>query len=226
MMRFAVLDTETTGFGPKSGVCEIAYLEFDPSNMDVIRRGYSLIDPETPITPGASGVHGITDEDVADSPTLKEYFNIVEGRPFDGGEMVIVAHKADYDMQYVGPHINNLAGTICTLKCARRIYPDADDHKLQTLRYALKLNVEAADAHSAAGDVEVCFALLKRLMQDSGLGLEGLIEMSKLPGILKMPFGKHKGVRLADLPADYVHWLLNKAEIKDDLRAAVVATCT
>jgi len=22
-----------------------------------------------------------------------------------------------------------------------------------------------------------------------------------------MPFGKHKGTRLRDLPADYVHWL-------------------
>ena len=39
-----------------------------------------------------------------------------------------------------------------------------------------------------------------------------------------MPFGKHKGVPLAELPNNYIFWLLNKAENLDaDLRTALLA---
>jgi len=161
---------------------------------------YSLIDPVVPITPGASGVHGITADDVVDAPTIEEFLSIVEPNNLDRGEIVIVAHKADFDLQYVGPHIGNLVGTICTLKCARKIYPDADDHKLQTLRYALNLRVEAADAHSA---LEMSRSASPASETDAGQRprLEGLMEISKAPThITKMGFGKHKGVKLTDLP--------------------------
>ena len=219
--RYLVIDTETTGFKKPAGIAELAFLEFD-ENLEVLKRTRSLIDPQLPIEPGASGVHGITNQMVADAPTLEEFLTIVEDHPFDDGEIVVVAHNAAYDMQFVGPLIPNLAATVCTLKCARKIYPEADDHKLQTLRYWLELDVEEADAHSAMGDVEVTFALLKRLMKDSGLNLAGLAEISKAPThITKMGFGKHKGTKLEDLPGEYVSWLLNKADIDPDLRYAL-----
>ena len=222
MTRILVLDTETTGLTKDAGVVEIAWVELN-QHLDVIDTVYSLIDPQMPISPGASGVHGITNRDVADAPTLDEFFQIVKGNPFDDlDHVIVVAHNVPFDMKFVSRYIPNLAGTVCTLKCARRVYPDESEYKLQTLRFALGLEVREADAHSANGDVEVCLALLKRMMQDTGLDVDGLIELSSMPmAITKMPFGKHKGVKLADLPADYVYWLLNKAEINDDLRAAL-----
>ena len=39
-----------------------------------------------------------------------------------------------------------------------------------------------------------------------------------------MPFGKHKGTKLKDLPSNYIDWLLNKADnIDADLRTALLA---
>ena len=216
-MKILVLDTETTGLKQPSAIVEIAWAEVS-EDLEVIRKVCSLIDPEMPIEPGASGVHGLTNSHVADAPTLEEFLTIVESDPFGGGEIVIVAHNAAFDMKYVGPRIPKLAATVCTLMCSRKLYPDAPDHKLQTLRYYLDLDVEDADAHSASGDVAVCLALLKRMVHDSGLSFQGLIELSKpeprTPNS-RITFGKHKGKKLSELPTDYIDWLLNKADNLD-----------
>jgi exodeoxyribonuclease X len=36
-----------------------------------------------------------------------------------------------------------------------------------------------------------------------------------------MPFGKHKGLMLADLPSDYKQWLLGQGDIDSYLRKAL-----
>jgi hypothetical protein len=36
-----------------------------------------------------------------------------------------------------------------------------------------------------------------------------------------MPFGKHKGVELADLPNDYLAWLIDLDDLREPLRSAV-----
>lgn len=38
-----------------------------------------------------------------------------------------------------------------------------------------------------------------------------------------MPFGKFKGVLIADLPDDYVRWLFEQVELREPLRSAVAA---
>jgi uncharacterized protein (DUF3820 family) len=39
---------------------------------------------------------------------------------------------------------------------------------------------------------------------------------------LKMPFGKHKGASLKDIPGDYLRWL-STIELREPLRGAVMA---
>lgn len=223
MMRVLVLDTETTGLGgpPNAGVCEIAWVEID-AEFNVINTVYSLIDPEMPIGASAAGVHGIMDKDVVDAPTLPEFFGIVKGDPFAGDEIILICHNVPFDEKFVAPFLP-IAHKICTLRCSRRIYPEAPDHKLMTLKFALGLGEGVADAHSAAGDVGTTLALLKRLAQDTGLDLKGLVDLSNSPmPVTKISFGKHKGKKLSELPSDYVDWLLNKADNLDsDLRVAL-----
>jgi len=38
---------------------------------------------------------------------------------------------------------------------------------------------------------------------------------------MKMPFGKYKGVLIADLPADYLRWLFEQVELREPLRSFI-----
>ena len=69
MERTRVLDTETTGVSADASIVEIAWIEID-ADLNEIRRFRSLIDPEMPISPGASGVHHITNEMVSGEPPV------------------------------------------------------------------------------------------------------------------------------------------------------------
>lgn len=211
-MRWIVADCETSGLGDDAGVCEIAWCEVD-EQLNVLASHHSLINPGHPISPSASGVHGITDSDVADSPTLRQFV----GDHFSDGEIILVAYNAQFDERFLKPVMPAMISRLCALKMARLIYPDAPDHKLQTMRYYLALDSGAA--HSADGDVTVLLSLMRRMSEDSNMTLPELWELSKRPiRIDKMPFGRHKGSLLKDLPGSYVVWLLGLHDLDDNLR--------
>ncbi len=67
----AVFDLETTGIDvEKDRVIQIAVIRVEP---DGSRRTYeTLVNPERPIPPEATKVHGIKDADVADKPTFSQ----------------------------------------------------------------------------------------------------------------------------------------------------------
>ena len=46
-------------------------------------------------------------------------------------------------------------------------------------------------------------------------------EKARIPST--MPFGKHKGILLTDLPSDYKQWLLSQGDIDTYLRKALKA---
>ena len=133
------------------------------------------------------------------------------------GDVVFVAHNSRFDLPMFSPYIRNLIGTVCTLKLARKCYPDMPNHKLQTLREMLSL--DGGDAHSAMGDVLVAHALMRRIMDDFTLGFDELVAFHDEPAFVKtMPFGKHKGVPLQELPASYKLWLLSLPDLDENLR--------
>ena len=215
MTRILILDTETTGLkDPRP--CEIAWIECD-HDLNIINQVSSLIDPECQISPGASGVHGITYDMVANMPTLYEFFHVLNDDPLGHNEVMFIAHNAQYDLPMVRPYIRNLAATVCTLKLARRIYKDAENHKLQTLRY--ELGLDAGDAHRAMGDVIATHALLKRMCEDAAMNVFELSAWVNQPQLVEtIGFGKHKGTKLKALPPNYITWLLNLDNLDDDLR--------
>ena len=221
-MRWLLVDTETTGISAEDKVCEMAYVEIDDA-FNVIRSGNSLINPGIPINYVASAVNGITDVMVKDAPTLEDYM-LSEGSPLRG-EVTLIAHNLDFDFRFLKAYTDDSVGKLCTLKCARVLYPDAANHKQGTLAAMLGIQVAREKAHSADGDLDVLLQLLQHLCRDADTDLYGLLEVQRRPRpIKKMPFGKHRGVPLKDLPANYIFWLLNKAENLDaDLRTALLA---
>ena len=120
---------------------------------------------------------------------------------------------------------------LCTYKIALRLWPDAPGHKLQELRYFLKLD-EAKDfesklalpSHRAGPDAYVGCHLLRKVLAEAekqGIDHERMVKWSKGPALLYMCFlKKHKGTPWSQVPKDYLDWIVNKSDITDrDIRA-------
>ena len=224
MAQYLLADVETTGVSTTDRVVEVAWAILS-EDFDILDEGYSLINPLMPIPAGASAVHHIVNKDVADAPTIDQYFGDVLGNRLGSMDVVLVAHNSAFDYRYLSPYLPEGTPQMCTLRLARKLYPDLDNHKLGTIVYALELDVKKDRFHSADGDMAVLSALLGKMSEDFGYTLWDLFELANTPiQMTKIGFGKHKGTPLKNLPHSYVDWLLNKADNLDpDLRASLLA---
>lgn len=229
-MLIRCIDVETTGVPSPTtpqAIVECAWCDLQlpgaagppASNLEgaVISTPFSLlIDPGRPIPPEASAVHHITDNDVAGQPSPD-----AACRALTEGATMWCAHKADFESQFFGGK-----PLICTYKAALRIWPDAVEHKLQTLRYLHRLD-DATDfvpelalpAHRAGPDAYVCAHLLRLCLQH--VTLDKLRHWSSGPALLsRVTFGKHRGMKWSEVPTSYLDWLINKSDFDDrDTRA-------
>lgn len=204
-LRPIYYDTETTGIkADRDRIVEIA--AYDP----VLDKSFvELVNPGQPIPPEASAIHHISDEMVADKPSFSEIGKkFVE---FCSGDVVLIAHNNDsFDLQFLKMEFsrNNLEFPdwkfLDTLKWARRYRPDLPRHTLQFLREIY--GIEANNAHRALDDVIVLHKVFNYMIDD--LSIEEVISLMSVKKDVKvMPFGKHQGKLLKDIPADYVCWL-------------------
>lgn len=219
MIRYFLGDTETTGTGDDARVCEIAWVELD-NELNVLDTVHSLIDPQIPIPANASGVHNITDTDVQSSPTMSEFVEVVLGQPVMEPS-ILGAHNVKFDARFFGHVLPNQAGTICTLRLARLLWPESPDHKLTTLRYFLGLKSGAS--HRADGDVETTLDLLRKIANKLEMTLSELVPLSAQPLFIeKMPFGKHFNEPIRNVPRSYFQWLLRQKDpIDSDLKHTI-----
>ena len=94
-IKFACLDTETTGLSPEGGgkICEIA-LSVSRGGR-VLEEFSTLLNPGMPMHPDVIAIHGITNEMVAKAPSfadiLPKLLSLLD-------DCVIVAHNADFDV--------------------------------------------------------------------------------------------------------------------------------
>lgn len=226
MDHILVYDTETAGLSLEEGVVEHAWLEID-DHFNILNQMRTLIKPPGAISPSAAGVHGITLEDVKDSPTMDEHMRVVRGDAFADKHVLIIAHNAPFDVKYIAPYCGKVS-KLCTLKLSRLAFPKSDeaegqpdgyipppDHKLPTMMFYLGL--KRAGTHNALDDVHTCLQLLQACCDKLGVDLEGAYNLCNVPIVVKkITFGKHKGKKLKDLPRDYVSWLLNSCDNLDE----------
>jgi exodeoxyribonuclease X len=209
-----VLDTETTGLTAPIGVVELAWARIN-MEMEVIDEFDTLVNPERDIEPGAFRVHGISQEDVAGAPTLKQVIAPLAGRP-----VVVIGHNISFDLRIVGGHLDVVAD-VCTLALSRQYLRGTPErpllnHKLTTVREFLGL--PCLDAHRALGDTHTSLNVLRRILHDHGLSLDKIIKRQAKPRLLHtMPFGKHAGMVLSQVPLEYRRWLLGAGNLDKDL---------
>ncbi len=185
-----------------------------------------LMNPGAKIPPETSAVHHICDRDVIESPPPFEVFEEFADRLKNfHGRITFVAHNASFE-QAVFARFKPLAAIpadwICTYKCALVAWPDAPSHSNEGLRYWLRCQHPRLGragmnfSHSAGHDAHVTSSILIELMKH-GLTLAQMVEISSQPARLpKIKFGKHAGSKWADIPADYLKWMVKQADMDAD----------
>lgn len=221
-MLYCFADCETTGVALTDRIVELAYAIYD-EDLVLVNKDQSLIDPLMQIPSGASAVHHITNAMVATEPTIDEFMEM-KNYPLQTDEpMLFIAHNAPFDIRYFGPHMHADTKTLCTLRLSKRLFPGLDSYKLQALRYSLNLPDIEGDAHRADFDVEMLVSLVLHMMATTGKSIEELYEMSTEPlAIETMPFGKHRGKTLKEVPLDYFQWLFKQDNLDADLKASIL----
>lgn len=221
---FNVIDLETTGFDKdKDKVVSAASVKCSPGR-GIMDTYYSLTDPGISICPESSAVHHITDEMVVGAPKLE---TIVDN--LKGGD-VFVAHNAEFDSSFVGPWDMPV---LCTMRLARKLWPDLAHAKNQYLRYYFKLSVgEVGMAHNALADATVTAHILlhelaelnTRAKDSSQFDIYKLVEWVNAPMLQSTcRFGnKHFGQPWKDVPKSYLQWMVSKVTDMDrDVRFTV-----
>jgi len=217
MTKAVIFDTETTGRKDPI-IIEGAWLEL--KSVDPFKLGLSFCqryNPGKPIELGALATHHIYDEELIQCPPAKSFSlpNDVE---------YIIGHNIDYDWNVIDqPNIRR----ICTLALARKVWNTIDAYSQSALLYFIDRD-NARDilkkAHSAETDVRICATILEKICIELDISsFEHLWESSedaRTPTI--MPFGKHKGTLITDIPIDYKKWLLNQDNIDPYLKDALL----
>jgi DNA polymerase-3 subunit alpha (Gram-positive type) len=153
---FIAFDVETTGLYPLAGkLVELSGVKFQVSR-GILATFDQLINPQTPIPQEVVQIHGITDELVADKPTIDQV--IPEFLEFIGGpETVLIAHNASFDAGFVGvdmarlgiPDPRNLI--LDTLVFSRHCLPNLGSYKLENLMRFFRIST-TYNYHRALAD--------------------------------------------------------------------------
>ena len=211
-----IFDTEATDL-KKPVLIEAAWVELESLEPYSITNPFEQrYNPGKPISLGALATHHIMDEELVDCPPAASF-------TLPSEVDYVIGHNVDFDWEVIGkPDIKR----ICTLALARKVWPDLDSHNQSALLYHLEratAREQLRNAHSALTDVGICAAILKHLCQQLGVKtIEALYAESEIARIpTTMPFGKHKGMLLADVPKDYKKWLLTQQDIDPFLRKAL-----
>lgn len=206
-------DTETTGVKSATDrIVEIA--AYDPVKDQSFQR---FVNPGIPIPAEATAIHHISNEMVADAPN----FSIIgqEFIDFCAGDTVLIAHNNDaFDVHFLRAEFSRHQipmpqwRYMDTLKWARRYRPDLPKHTLQFLREIY--GIEANNAHRALDDVMILHKVYQCMVDD--LSIDEIYELMKRKqsDITHMPFGKHQGVALADIPKSYIRWLAESGALE------------
>lgn len=223
-MKIRVVDLETTGRPEDAvkGIVEIGWTDvvvpvgYDLIGGIVYSPHDALVDPGHPIPPETRAVHHISDADVAGAMDPgRACATLMDGMSEDD---VFAAHNAEFEKAFFG---GGGRRWICTMQCAKHIFPEAPGFSNQVLRYWLDVDRHikspelAMPPHRAGPDTYVTAFILHEMLQR--VPPEELIRLTAAPVLLtKVSFGKHKGRQWSELPWDYLEWVAFKSDMGRD----------
>jgi DNA polymerase-3 subunit epsilon len=225
----AFIDLETTGINISADrIVEISVLRINPSGKEEWMS--TRINPEMPIPPKSSAIHGITDKDVADSPTFKEIArnlaSFLEGTDLAGYNAI------KFDIPVLAEEFLRANVDFNFLK---RKYIDVQvifhkkEQRTLSAAYQFYCNKDLENAHSSKADTEATFEVLKAQLdryRDLENDVESLADYSSYNNIVDFAgrviydengvevfnFGKHKGKPVETVfqeEPSYYSWMMN-----------------
>ena len=223
-------DVETTGINiSRDRIIEISFLKVFPNGDEEVKS--RRVNPEMPIPAESTAIHGITDEDVKDSPTFKQIArslaNHLEGCDLAGFN----SNRFDVPMlaeEFLRADID--------FDMAKRKFIDVQIifHKKEprTLEAAYKYycDKELVDAHSAEADAKATYEVLKSQLQrypdlvndvevlskeygsfNDNVDFAGRFVFNE-KGVEVFNFGKHKGKPVSQIlqrEPSYYAWMMD-----------------
>lgn len=223
----AVIDLECTGMNLSTDrIVEIAIVKISPDGRKVVKR--KLINPEIPIPPAISEIHGITDEMVKDAPTFRQVANEIRqfidnadlagynSNRFDVPMLVEEFLRASLDFDFRNRKLVDV----------QKIFHMMEQRTL-TAAYKFYCNSTLDNAHSAEADANATWEVLESQIErypQLGLTVESILKcigeentvdfarrMIMENGREVFNFGKHKGRAVTDVlkaEPQYYDWMM------------------
>lgn len=194
-----VLDFETTGLSPDMGdrAIEIGAVRIEDGK--ITGRFQELMNPGRRVSGFIEDYTGITNAMLQDAPSCQEvmhrFADFIEGYN-------LVAHNASFDKRFLDAELANISRQYngqfaCSLLAARRIYPDAPNHKLGGLIQYTNIPSDGA-FHRALYDSEMT----------TKLWLTMLDEITERYDLNEIPFSLIQ--KLTKTPKKSVHSFLSR----------------
>ena len=210
-MSFIFYDFETTGLDIHAMHNPDKIVQFMFMNASDNTYYSSFVNPERNIPPNVIALNGITNMDVEPYLTIENYIPTIVEFIGTTNPVYLIAHNGkNFDMPLLLRELQKLHYTIPknwhfidTLRIARYILPQLPNHKLTTLRR--HYNISPQNEHLATKDVFDLHLIFKEFLRE--YSPDELHEISQHSSYIRMPFGKHKGKLLKEIPIDYLEWL-------------------
>lgn len=243
LSNIVVLDTETTGVDDSADIIEFSS-SFPMGSNEVLGgiSNYTVrFKPLTPCPPEASAIHFITNEDLEECGSYADSIELINELMMT--RRFFVAHNASFDrLKMIENHkrhnsplpdeLQDEDAWICTLRFAKKMFSEDMDYKNFTLsylwfKYELYKECEGKiQPHSAEDDVFMCYKVLEKLLAlavESGIidpsydiGSQIVEYCNRPTEFTVMPFGKHKGMPMNELPLNYMEWMVEKSDILNE----------
>jgi len=154
--KAVVIDFETTGLSPEFGDRTIEVGAVLISGNRIVDRFQSLMNPEMRVSNFIEGYTGITNTMLSTAPTIRDVMDQLKAFI---GQHHLVAHNASFDSRFLDAEFKRISHTrtnefACSMLASRRLYPDAPNHRLETLVRFKNLKTDGVH-HRALADAEM-----------------------------------------------------------------------
>ncbi len=162
-----VLDFETSGISPDHGDRAIEIGAVMLRQGEVVDRFQSLMNPGVRVNSFIESYTGISNQMVQSAPradkVMRDFARFIGDRP-------LVAHNASFDRRFLDAEFRRIGARRsqefgCSMLTARRIYPEAPNHKLETLVRYKGLHTDGI-FHRALADAEMTALLWVKMIED------------------------------------------------------------